>query len=79
MSKVQFEILFFVLKNEVMHVFRSGLSKELSSKPVTKILTLNNSLSSGLLLQILGGREQQTTRQTGFVSLFLVSKTFCQT
>lgn len=36
MSKVQFEILFFVLKNEAMPVFRPGVSKELSSEPVSQ-------------------------------------------
>lgn len=52
MSEVQFEILFFVLKNEVMHVFRSGLSKEFSS--VSRSLTLNIHLILGLLLQLFG-------------------------
>ena len=52
MSEVQFEILFFVLKNEVMHVFRSGLSKEFSS--VSRSLTLNIHLTLGLLLQLFG-------------------------
>lgn len=32
-SKIQYEILVFVLKNEVRDVFSSGLSKELPSEP----------------------------------------------
>lgn len=32
-SKIQYEILVFVLKNKVRDVFSSGLSKELCSEP----------------------------------------------
>jgi len=77
-SKVQSEILFFVLKNEVMHVFRAGLSKEFPVKQCHKDFNSSQRPHIRVFITALG-REQRTTRQAGWLALFLVRKTFCQT